>query len=332
MGPLLYDRVKETTTTTGTGTLTLAGAASGFRDFSVVGNGNTCFYTIVGGTEWEVGIGTYTASGTTLARTTILASSNAGAAVNLSAGTKDVFLTLPADFAAQYLHPTNTVANMAAAQAGRLLLPSNGFSIYRDTGSALVPWGPIFPFTAPVSGDFAWINQDSATIDTTNGGVHLSNDSNGGTYGLNIRKKAAPATPYTITACFRFHDDAPALGLSHCGLCFRQSSDGKVVAVGPAPGGAGADFYFWNKKMTNATTFSAAYSTSNSKGLIAGLYWLRIGDDGTNRKTWVSCDGQHWLQQHSIGRTDFLTADEVGFFIDPFGSAIGMTLLSWKEE
>jgi filamentous hemagglutinin family protein len=94
---VLADRVKETTTTTGTGTLTLAGASTGFQSFSVVGNGNTTYYAISssGGSEWEVGIGTYTSSGTTLARTTILASSNSGSAVNLSAGTKDVFVTYP---------------------------------------------------------------------------------------------------------------------------------------------------------------------------------------------------------------------------------------------
>mgnify|MGYP003349257172 CR=1 FL=1 len=91
MAFVLADRVKETTTTTGTGTVTLAGAATGFQSFSVIGNGNTTYYTIAGqGTaEWEVGIGTYTSSGTTLARTTVISSSNAGSLVNFSAGTKD---------------------------------------------------------------------------------------------------------------------------------------------------------------------------------------------------------------------------------------------------
>jgi hypothetical protein len=94
--PLVHkDRVKETTTTTGTGTLTLAGAVSGFQSFAAIGDGNTCHYAIVGGTEWETGVGTYTASGTTLARTSVLASSNSNSAVNLSAGTKEVFVTLP---------------------------------------------------------------------------------------------------------------------------------------------------------------------------------------------------------------------------------------------
>ena len=98
MALVLADRVRETTTTVGTGTVTLAGAVTGFQSFAVVGNANTTYYTIAGqGTsEWEVGIGTYTLAGTLLARTTVLASSNAGSLVTFSAGTKDVFVTYPA--------------------------------------------------------------------------------------------------------------------------------------------------------------------------------------------------------------------------------------------
>lgn len=99
MALVLADRVKETSTTTGTGTFTLAGAVDGFQTFAAIGDGNTTFYTIAlqGGTEWEVGIGTYTSSGTTLARDTILSSSNSGSAVDFSAGTKDVFVTYPSE-------------------------------------------------------------------------------------------------------------------------------------------------------------------------------------------------------------------------------------------
>jgi len=96
---VIADRVLETTTTTGNGTVTLAGAETGYQSFAVVGNGNTTYYTISvdGGTDWEVGIGTYTSSGTTLARNTVLESSNGGALVNFGSGTKQVFVTYPAD-------------------------------------------------------------------------------------------------------------------------------------------------------------------------------------------------------------------------------------------
>ena len=97
MALVVKDRVQETSTTTGTGTITLAGAVGGFQSFSAIGDGNTTYYAIVGGTEWEVGLGTYTSSGTTLSRTTILESSNGGTAVNFSAGTKNVFVTYPAE-------------------------------------------------------------------------------------------------------------------------------------------------------------------------------------------------------------------------------------------
>ncbi len=95
------DRVKETTTTTGTGTVNLGGAASGFRTFvSGIGDGNYCYYCITAGSEWEVGIGKVTDAGTdTLSRETVLASSNSGSLVSFSAGTKDVFVTMPATLA-----------------------------------------------------------------------------------------------------------------------------------------------------------------------------------------------------------------------------------------
>jgi hypothetical protein len=98
MAFVLADRVRETTTTTGTGSVTLGGAVTGFQTFAAIGNANTTYYTIAGqGTsEWEVGIGTYTSSGTTLARNTVLASSNSGSLVNFSSGTKDVFCDYPA--------------------------------------------------------------------------------------------------------------------------------------------------------------------------------------------------------------------------------------------
>ena len=99
MALALQDRVQETTTTAGTGTITLLGAVTGYQTFAAVGDGNTTYYCIAGSgtTEWEVGIGTYTLSGTTLSRTTVLASSNGGSLVTFSAGSKSVFVTYPAE-------------------------------------------------------------------------------------------------------------------------------------------------------------------------------------------------------------------------------------------
>ena len=113
MALVIADRVRETSTTVGTGTMTLTGAVLGFQTFAVIGNANTTFYCIAnqGTSEWEVGVGTYTASGTTLSRDTVL-SNSAGttAKIVFSAGTKDVFVTYP------------------SAQA-----------VYEDTGNAITP-------------------------------------------------------------------------------------------------------------------------------------------------------------------------------------------------
>ena len=97
MALVISDRIKETTTTTGTGTYTLGGAVTGFETFTAnLSNSDTTYYACTDGTDFEVGLGTFTSSGTTLARTTILASSNSNNAVSWSSGTRTVFCTLPA--------------------------------------------------------------------------------------------------------------------------------------------------------------------------------------------------------------------------------------------
>ena len=129
MALVVYDRVQETTTTSGTGSVTLGGAVSSFQSFAVIGNGNTTFYCIVDAAApgWEVGIGTYTSSGTTLARTTIIASSNSGGIVNFSSGTQDVFCTYPAG------KSVNQDANGSVYVPN--LLASNGILAHNSTVS-----------------------------------------------------------------------------------------------------------------------------------------------------------------------------------------------------
>jgi hypothetical protein len=100
MALVLADRVQETSTSTGTGSFTLDGAVTGYQTFAVIGNGNTTFYTIAdqGGANWEVGIGTYSTTGPTLARTTVLSNSNGNTSpVSFTAGTKTVFVTYPSE-------------------------------------------------------------------------------------------------------------------------------------------------------------------------------------------------------------------------------------------
>jgi hypothetical protein len=135
MGLVLKNRVQETTSTTGAGTVTLSGTApTGFQTFAnAMSDGDTTYYQITNGTDWEIGLGTYASSGNTLARTTVYESSNSNNAVNFGSGSKDVFMVLPA----QQISGTTVYANAAG-------LPSSGntigdFAISQET-KALYVW------------------------------------------------------------------------------------------------------------------------------------------------------------------------------------------------
>jgi len=125
MALIMKDRVKETSATTGTGAYTLGGAAVGFRTFaSVMTTNDTTYYACTDGTNWETGLGTLEVGGT-LARTSIYASSNANAAVNWAAGTRDIFMSYPA---AGLLFTANNLSELSAtyytALANLGLLPA----------------------------------------------------------------------------------------------------------------------------------------------------------------------------------------------------------------
>lgn len=137
MALVVKDRVRETTATTGTGTVTLAGAVFGFQSFAVVGNTNTTYYAIVDATTgaWEVGIGTYTASGTTLSRDTVLESSTGGTAISFGVGTKDVFCTYPAERSV-YVDGTAITPGTAARLGYTNLTQGSALSVLGVTGNA----------------------------------------------------------------------------------------------------------------------------------------------------------------------------------------------------
>lgn len=150
---VIADRVRETSTTTGTGTLTLDGAVTGFRTFSsAIGNTNTCYYTITMNGDYEIGLGTVGAG--TLARTTVLKSSNSNSAVNFGAGTKDVFVTYPADKAV-YKDASNNVNALGTISSGvwngtEITVPYGGTGVATLTG--IVKGNGQSAFSAAVAG------------------------------------------------------------------------------------------------------------------------------------------------------------------------------------
>jgi hypothetical protein len=181
MALVLADRVRETTTTTGTGTISLGGPVSGFEGFgTAIGNANTTYYAIVDAATgaWEVGLGTYTSSGSTLARTTILSSSNAGSAVNFAAGTKDVFVTQPAE-RALYLNGAGTGvdAGAAAFTANGVVYASSTSAL--ATGSALTFDGTSLKSTGKIRANNAGVPTADVGFVTLNG-YQGTSSANGG--------------------------------------------------------------------------------------------------------------------------------------------------------
>ena len=167
MAFVIGDRVRETSTTTGTGNFTLAGAVTGYQTFdAVLDTNDTTYYTIAdqSGANFEVGIGTFTAPAT-LARTTILSSSNGGSAVTFTSGTKDVFISLPASktvqsFSAGSTGLTPSTASFGAVALAGTLVPANGGT---GTSTAFTAGSVVF---AGASGVYAQANADLFWDDT----------------------------------------------------------------------------------------------------------------------------------------------------------------------
>ena len=179
--PAIADRVKESSTTTGTGSILLAGAQTGFQSFQTAfTTGSTVYYCITDQINWEVGVGTFTTGPNTLARTTVLSSSNSGALVNFSAASLDVYSTIPASAAAvcdtsgviapvgmvgEFL--SNFVAEGSAIAGGATGVPANVTSLSLTAGDWDVT-GYIVYFANPalvMTASAASISSTSATVD-----------------------------------------------------------------------------------------------------------------------------------------------------------------------
>jgi hypothetical protein len=173
------DRVRDTTTTTGTGTITLSGTSpTGYQTFSAVGNGNTTYYTINAGAQWEVGIGTYSGAGPTLSRDTVLASSNSGSLVDFAAGTKDVFCDYP--------------ASKSISDGFGLLPPANGGTGLASVGTAgnvLTSDGTEWVSQLPSAGGITYTTVKTSNY-TASANDGVQTDTSGGAFTVTL-----PATP-----------------------------------------------------------------------------------------------------------------------------------------
>jgi hypothetical protein len=175
MALVLADRVREGTNTAGTGTVTLTGAVTGFASFAdQIGNGNTTYYTITDGTNWEVGVGTYNAG--TLSRDTVLDSST-GSKINFAAGFKDVFVTLPAEKVAT----TDTLGTMSTQNANAVAITGGTESGVTHSGDTIGTYLDYTGTSAPsyVEGR-SWYDTAAHALayynDSANAVVHVGQD------------------------------------------------------------------------------------------------------------------------------------------------------------
>ena len=319
---VLKDRVKETSTTTGTGTFTLAGASTGFQSFSVIGNGTTTFYTIAlqGGNEWEVGVGTYTSSGTTLARNTVIESSNGGTLVNFSAGTKDVFVTQPAE---------RTVYDSTGSTGGTDSINTNtANTVVRRDASGNFSAGTI---TAALSGNATTAttatNSTNATVTTSSTAsafkVPFANTtaSTTGNYGLLQDSEATftynPSTNTLVAGVFS------GSGASLTALNASNLSSGTVPGDrGVTAGSASSSFVEYNGTTATAGQFYGGTTTPtgttrlNYSGYFYTTFLNLIGSADTTTAAshyWVETGSDGFVRPKTLAnvRTEIVTTASV---------------------
>lgn len=232
---------------------------------------------------------------------------------------------------------SNTFTVTRGAEGTSATTHANGAEVRKilTKGAMDALWGDAFTFragvTTPVNGDFAWTNQGPSTITVQdNGGLHLLAVADA-TASLRMRRKAAPSTPYVITAYvlpFLYPAD-----FNTCGLMMRESGTGKIETLYFTHSTV---LYIASEKWTDETTFSAnrvAAVVANQPGPIR---WLRMEDNGTTIFLRYSSDGVNYRLLTSFLRGSFFTTgpDQVGFLASS-GSAsfdAGITVMSWKEE
>lgn len=212
------------------------------------------------------------------------------------------------------------------------------FTSIKASGS----WQDFFegwPITKIDNSSFSWVSQESSAI--TDYGV-LSFLSSGSS-NLHLRKKSAPGTPYTIVCKFRpnlqYTVGSPTIGTDYngWGLAWRESGSGKLVTFCIAHSGS------WTvtvDKQNSTSSYNSNYASNTSyadqmnEDGYKPFVCLKIQDNGTNRICSISFDGgNNYTTVHTVGRTDFITADEVGFFIQNFNSnRIYGEFISWEQS
>lgn len=215
----------------------------------------------------------------------------------------------------------NFASQPAAGVTGRVQIPTDGMALYREDGNTWSPWGPLFPFVSPNNSLYSWVNQGSATIGTAGGTLFLEQVANGGaSNNIAARVKSIPSAPYTVNMAFL--PMMPQSNFIDCGMILRNSGSGDLITFGIAANTGLSSFVVIDVvKYTSPTSSGSVYTTSPS--LILAPSWqagpcmfFQIHDDNTNRTYGVSNDGVNFSTILSTSRTDFITPDQIGFYVN----------------
>lgn len=222
-------------------------------------------------------------------------------------------------------------ARPAPSNAGNLYFPNDGIWIERDSGALWAPWGPIYPLTPPNPADFSAVNFTGSVLTTAYGGLHIQSPSNGSAQSLRLQAKTLPASPYIITALIAVQ--LHWVNFSHAGIGLRASGVDDVVIFTFKNDGGNLNIALdtWTSGTSGGTGTYIGIVAAN--GFPWPYIWMRIQDDGVNRKFFYSVTGREgsFTQVHSVGRTDTLTPDQFCFGTNPFSQETAISLLSYKE-
>lgn len=197
----------------------------------------------------------------------------------------------------------------AAGNVGAVYLSTDSQTLFRDDGTTWHAWGPVNRFLTPPSSGLSTTSLSTSTFTADKDSRLLTMPS---ASGFNWRVEYASLSPvsgYTATA-YMETATVPASNF-YSAMVLYDSGSGKLISFGMEFVSTG--WALASKKWSSATTVSADYSSVGLTNLLSLPNWLRIVDDGTTRYFQYSFNGVDWILLSSVGRTDFLTPDSIGW-------------------
>lgn len=287
-----------------------------------------CMDATVGAAVWKLATGALTIQdeGVSLTQRTTIDFTGAGVSVADSGGKTVVSISGGGGGSGNVITPQDyTAARPTSPNTGDVVVNKDAPAWEVRHDSAWNPYGPIWQLTPPPTSGWSWEQQGTSSETQAKNIIYLEL-ANGAA--LRFRYRTAPATPWTLTVAMTAVASPDSDNVAGMALFFRESSTGKIVQFRVITQPSIGVF-----KWDNGTSFNSTYIGSGVNTMImTSPVWMQIADNGTNRICSLSADGFNFLQIHSVGRTDFMTADQIGWGaqMGSLTGKAGVSLLSWK--